>query len=269
MIALTYDDGPNSIYTVQILNILRDAGARATFYVNPNNFNDSTIEVIHRMVAEGHEVAHHGWDHTAFSGHSAPGTGTHNAASAMVDLRQASQHIFDATGYWPWTFRAPFFEWREALGQDQRFNMAFHGANINPADYTIQGQPQTIANSVINASAANTDGAIALFHDDGGSRAGTVEATRLIVNAPALQNYHFVTVRELHYYYRNTPGRITAAPGAPGHTNVGPGPIVRNGVGASATGTPLWPTSPTPWWDLWDLPGEQNPWRNPVPPWER
>ena len=263
LIALTFDDGPNSIYTVQILNHLRDLNATATFYVNPNKFNDSTIEVIHRMIAEGHDVDHHGWDHTSFGSNLS--TGAHSVATARSDMERSAQHIFDATGYWPWSFRAPFFEWGHVRNLDAQFNMAFHGANIDTRDYMNQnpGGRTAIANSVINASPAQRDGAIVLFHDCGGTRPETVAAVPLIINALQARGYEFVTVRELHYHYRNTPGR---AGGGVGHMNVGPNGITRNGIGSATTGTPLWPQSPG-WWTLWGTPN--CPWTNPVPPWQR
>ena len=263
LIALTFDDGPNTIYTVQILNHLRDLGATATFYVNPNKFNDSTIEVIHRMIAEGHDVDHHGWDHTSFG--SNLNTGAHSAATARSDMERSAQHIFDATGYWPWSFRAPFFEWGHVRNLDALFNMGFHGANIDTRDYMNQnaGGRNAIANSIINASPAQRDGAIVLFHDCGGSRPETVAAVPLIINNLRARGYEFVTVRELHYHYRNTPGR---AGGGVGHMNVGPNGIARNGIGSGTTGTPLWPQSPG-WWTLWGTP--DCPWTNPVPPWQR
>lgn len=263
LIALTFDDGPNTIYTIQILNYLRDLGATATFYVNPNKFNDSTIEVIHRMIAEGHDVEHHGWDHTSFGANV--GTGAHTAATARTDMERSAQHIFDATGYWPWSFRAPFFEWGHVRNMDTIFNMAFHGANIDTLDFGRQGPGgrTVIANSIINASPAQRDGAVVLFHDCGGSRPETVASIPIIINTLRARGYEFVTLRELHYHYRNTPGR---AGGGVGHMNVGPNGIMRNGIGSSATGTPLWSQSPG-WWTLWGTP--DCPWRNPVPPWQR
>jgi len=72
-IAFTFDDGPNNIYTVQILDILKQHDARATFYVNPFKFDNptmwhpsratgahsNTVQVIQRMIAEGHYVDNH------------------------------------------------------------------------------------------------------------------------------------------------------------------------------------------------------------------
>lgn len=55
-VALTYDDGPDPLWTEQLLAELRESGARATFFViTPNAMkNRDLIEAMH---ADGHEVA--------------------------------------------------------------------------------------------------------------------------------------------------------------------------------------------------------------------
>ncbi|KAF3920490.1 hypothetical protein ABW20_dc0107210 [Dactylellina cionopaga] len=69
-IALTYDDGPYS-YTAELLNILKEAGAKATFFVTGSNLAKGPIDdeslpwanLIRRMHREGHQVAGHSWTH--------------------------------------------------------------------------------------------------------------------------------------------------------------------------------------------------------------
>ena len=58
-IYLTFDDGPNSYSTAKILDILKDEGVKATFFVT-NNGPDSLIE---REYNEGHVVALHTASH--------------------------------------------------------------------------------------------------------------------------------------------------------------------------------------------------------------
>jgi peptidoglycan/xylan/chitin deacetylase (PgdA/CDA1 family) len=58
LVALTFDDGPDADVTPGILNVLRDKGAAATFFVLTDRAAQHP-ELIRRMVAEGHEVALH------------------------------------------------------------------------------------------------------------------------------------------------------------------------------------------------------------------
>jgi peptidoglycan/xylan/chitin deacetylase (PgdA/CDA1 family) len=67
-IAMTFDDGPSE-YTGELLDKLRAAGAKATFFVGANN-NGRQIDqgpvwaaLIRRMVDEGHQVGSHTWSH--------------------------------------------------------------------------------------------------------------------------------------------------------------------------------------------------------------
>lgn len=58
MVALTIDDGPNGETTHQILDILRQSDAKATFFLIGQNI-DKYPELRDRMYAEGHELGNH------------------------------------------------------------------------------------------------------------------------------------------------------------------------------------------------------------------
>jgi peptidoglycan/xylan/chitin deacetylase (PgdA/CDA1 family) len=61
-LALTFDDGPDPAWTPRVLDVLRAAGARATFFLVGERA-ERAPEVVRRMAAEGHEVASHSWSH--------------------------------------------------------------------------------------------------------------------------------------------------------------------------------------------------------------
>ena len=56
---LTYDDGPNPTATPLLLDVLRDAGASATFFLIDDHVTDETAPLVRRMFDEGHTVALH------------------------------------------------------------------------------------------------------------------------------------------------------------------------------------------------------------------
>ena len=56
---LTFDDGPNPTATPQLLDVLRDGGARATFFLIDAHVTDETAPIVRRMFDEGHAVALH------------------------------------------------------------------------------------------------------------------------------------------------------------------------------------------------------------------
>jgi peptidoglycan/xylan/chitin deacetylase (PgdA/CDA1 family) len=70
-LSLTFDDGPLSPFTGQVLDILKANGAHATFFINTDN-NGSNVdgnpahqELIRRMVSEGHGLGNHTTHHTS------------------------------------------------------------------------------------------------------------------------------------------------------------------------------------------------------------
>jgi chitooligosaccharide deacetylase len=58
-IYLTYDDGPNPSATPALLDVLREGGAHATFFLIDAHVTEATAPIVRRMFAEGHSVALH------------------------------------------------------------------------------------------------------------------------------------------------------------------------------------------------------------------
>ena len=61
VVYLTFDDGPSSSTTPQILDILKNKGVKATFFVL--DYGQNTEHLIKRIVDEGHSIAIHGGSH--------------------------------------------------------------------------------------------------------------------------------------------------------------------------------------------------------------
>jgi peptidoglycan/xylan/chitin deacetylase (PgdA/CDA1 family) len=61
-VALTFDDGPDPQYTPQLLDLLRQEGVQATFSMIGSRVRDFP-DVVKRVVAEGHNLSNHSWQH--------------------------------------------------------------------------------------------------------------------------------------------------------------------------------------------------------------
>lgn len=61
-VCLTFDDGPNPVTTKKILNLLEDAGAKATFFVVGEKV-EKYPELVEQLVNVGHEIGEHSYQH--------------------------------------------------------------------------------------------------------------------------------------------------------------------------------------------------------------
>ena len=66
MVALTFDDGPDDNYTVEILDVLKKHKVPATFFLIGKRC-ELFPDVVKRMVKEKHVVGNHTWSHPDIS----------------------------------------------------------------------------------------------------------------------------------------------------------------------------------------------------------
>lgn len=59
---LTFDDGPNTLITPKVLDILKEENIKATFFVI-GKYVEQYPEIVKRAYEEGHYIANHGYDH--------------------------------------------------------------------------------------------------------------------------------------------------------------------------------------------------------------
>jgi peptidoglycan-N-acetylglucosamine deacetylase len=65
VVALSFDDGPDPVYTPRLLDILAAYRARATFFMLGARAHRHP-ELVARVAAEGHAIGNHSWDHPSF-----------------------------------------------------------------------------------------------------------------------------------------------------------------------------------------------------------
>ena len=98
-VALTFDDGPSSPYTGQILDLLRERGVMATFFLCGKNV-ERHPEIARRIVAEGHTVGNHTYSH--------PFPYFRRRSFIAAEIDRAQDVIETVTGHRPRIFRPPF-----------------------------------------------------------------------------------------------------------------------------------------------------------------
>jgi peptidoglycan/xylan/chitin deacetylase (PgdA/CDA1 family) len=107
---LTFDDAP-SIYTNDILDILKEHNAKATFFITGANV--AIPDILKRMSDEGHGIQNHGFDHVDMS--------ALDANDVVANIEKCSNLITSTTGDIPKFFRHPFgqesFDTHDACSQ--------------------------------------------------------------------------------------------------------------------------------------------------------
>lgn len=100
---LTYDDGPNPAATSDLLDVLWEARARATFFLIDAHVTETTAPLVRRMFAEGHGVALHSESRALMI--MAPG-------DLAAQLTRNADRIEQLTGHRPCRLFRPHAGWR-------------------------------------------------------------------------------------------------------------------------------------------------------------
>ena len=170
-VALTFDDGPDPIWTPQVLALLRQYRVRATFCLIGTNAVQFP-QLVAAIAEDGHTLCNHSWDHNV-------GLALLSPASIRADLARANEAIQAAApGFKVSYYRQPGGAWSQAVVDiAQELGMTSLHWTVDPQDWTKPGAG-SIASTVTSAT---TPGSIVLMHDGGGDRRGTVGALRTIL----------------------------------------------------------------------------------------
>lgn len=195
VIALTFDDGPWKDQTSQILDILRDNGAKATFFTVGERIG-GLEDVVRRAHDEGHQVCTHSWDHAAGSGQGV-NLDFMTDDEQRAEIARGLEAIATATGdEASRVVRVPGGNLSENTARIlSEFATAEIGWNVDTHDWKKPGA-EVIVERMLQAG----PGDILLMHDGGGDRSQTIEALREALPKLREQGYRFVTIDELMDY---------------------------------------------------------------------
>ena len=197
MIALTFDDGPSTKTMVEVLDLLKQYDAKATFFVIGRKINANTQPVLQRAVDEGHEIANHPMNHQK--------TAELTDEEIRAEFEDCQKAVLDAVGVEMYYFRAPYGSIDDRMYEI--IQAPFMGAAISTGDGTIGS---LAADRAWRATSNAYDGAIVLFHCFQGNDE-TVTALETVLPELKAQGYEFVTLTEL--YTRNGGEVPVATPG--------------------------------------------------------
>jgi peptidoglycan/xylan/chitin deacetylase (PgdA/CDA1 family) len=192
-LALTFDDGP-SAWTPTVLDLLREYGARATFFVIGARVRERP-DVVRRIVAEGHDLGSHTLTHPRLT--EIPDE------EVRAEISGGQDAVEEVLGSRPRLFRAPgFFAGERELAIVEELGLEAVFAHVNPEDWRPERDSHTIFRCVLEGLQA---GAIVDLHDGfppppTRSRLDctpTVEALDHVLLCLPAEGYETVTISEL------------------------------------------------------------------------
>ena len=184
-VALTFDDGPNATYTPEILSLLQQYAAKATFFVVGREVVRHP-QLVRQEAKVGMEIGNHGFNHLTLRGM--------DPAAIQAEVKPVEQEITAITGNRPTLYRLPRGRSDpRALRTLADMGYTVVAWNVDTQDY-LRRTPQAIAAQVEKQV---RPGSIVIFHDGGGTRRSTVAALRLLLPALKQQGYQMLTVSQL------------------------------------------------------------------------
>jgi len=178
-IAITFEDGPDPVYTSLILDTLKSRNKVATFFLLGIRVNDYP-DLTKRIASEGHLIGNHSWSHPQLT------RLTNEEILSQIDKTQ--RIINNATGYLPYMYRPSYGIYNENVINNIQMPAILW--SIDPSDLKYQDSSY-ITNYVLDHA---FDGAIIVLHD---TSASTTQALSSILDGLNADGYDIVSVEEL------------------------------------------------------------------------
>lgn len=198
-VALTFDDGPNTTSTVQILDTLKARGIKALFLINGSRVTgDAQRAVLGRIVEEGHLLGNHTHNHK---------NSTELTSAEFRSQVERTDSIIREAGVTPKWFRFPFGASTCATAEAIKgYGYIKTGWHVDSADWCFASGGGSCPASTFRhvddryrddmagltmSQVARTQGGIVLFHD---IHANTANALEGILDRMESDGYTFTSV---------------------------------------------------------------------------
>lgn len=182
-IAITFDDGPHPEFTPEILKILAEYNAKASFYVIGKNIegNEKLVQEIHK---NGHLLGNHSFSHSFFIDFK-------STKGFVEEINQTNNALEKIIGKRTALFRPPYGVTTPNIASAvKKLNMHVIGWNVRSLD-TTNDDAQTIIKRVTTQL---KPGAIVLFHDTSDK---TVSVLKQTLNFAKENGFKVVSLEEL------------------------------------------------------------------------
>ena len=178
-VLLTFDDGPDPKYTPQILAILKQYGAEATFFEVGQNVGKHP-DLTRKVHEEGHSVQNHTWSH--------PDLRKLSSANLTSQVEKTDRAIRAQTGYTPRCLRPPYGGVNTAVAKRlDSLDKVIRLWTVDSHDWERPGTSVIVKRVLTGVK----DGSVVLMHDGGGNRSQTLDALPTILKTLQSEGYGF------------------------------------------------------------------------------
>lgn len=196
IVYLTFDDGPSTDITPQILDILKENNITATFFVV--GYGENKEELIRREYAEGHTIGIHGFSHTYSEIYT-------DLDTLMENFYKMEELVSKTTdGYRSKIIRFPGGSsntvskhyctgiMTEAVGRATEEGYVYFDWNVDSSDAGGAKTTEEVYQNVISGIKPGRNN-IVLMHDFSGNTK-TLQALQIIIDYCKENNYYFKSI---------------------------------------------------------------------------
>jgi len=183
-IALTFDDGPDPKNTPRLLEILKERNIKATFFLLGRSVT-TYPQVVRLIVADGHEIGNHTWDHKDLSKLS--------ESACMDELQKTHDAIIAACGVTPTIFRPPYgnVKMTERKAIMEKFHYPDIIWEVDTEDWKKPFSSEKVHNTILKDT---KPGSIILCHD---IHSWTIDAMPSTLDELKAKGFQFKTITEM------------------------------------------------------------------------
>ncbi|MFB7667387.1 bifunctional polysaccharide deacetylase/glycosyltransferase family 2 protein [Kitasatospora sp. NPDC056138] len=191
-VVLSFDDGPDPVWTPKILDLLAAHHIHATFFVT-GSMTAHNPDLIRKIVAGGNEIGVHTFTH--------PDLALQSKTRLAWELGQTQLALAGVAGVHSSLFRPPYSSTADALDDwtwpvakeigKRGYLTAFIDSDTD--DWKRPGVDEIVKTAMPKVPGK---GELVLLHDAGGDRSQTVAALGQIIDKLQAQNYRFASIGE-------------------------------------------------------------------------
>lgn len=182
LVALTFDDGPNTTTTWEVIGKLEKYGVTASFFLVGDWITEESAKAAVKEKENGYEICNHSRTHSFMTQLS--------AEEIKKEIEYTSEKIYNLVGTYPKFFRPPYIKVNQTMVNV--IDLPFI-CGINGLDWEPEVKAEKRAELILSGM---EDGAIILMHDLKGNDE-TVKALDIIIPKLLEEGYEFVNISDL------------------------------------------------------------------------